>query len=128
MRAFRALERYEERTLFRSWLFQILVNQCRTAAARRRRREAPLIGVDGLALADERGGAESRVERAELAAVQRALAELAPLLREAFLLRYVEELSYDEMAAVTRARPSALRMRVMRAREMLRERLEEVNG
>ena len=38
VRAYRALARYEEREQFRSWLFRILVNRCRTAGGRARRR------------------------------------------------------------------------------------------
>ena len=46
--------------------------------------------------------------------------------REAFLLRHVEDLSYEDIAAVTGAGLSALRMRVKRACDALRIRLTEV--
>src|SRR5919206_4575822 len=39
VRAFRSLARYEDRERFGAWFFKILVNCCRTAAARRRQRE-----------------------------------------------------------------------------------------
>lgn len=58
-------------------------------------------------------------------AVQRALAALPVEQREAFLLKHVEELSYDEIARITGAGLSALRMRVKRARDRLAELLEE---
>ena len=38
LRAFRALDRYEERERFGGWLLRIVVNECRTVSARRRRR------------------------------------------------------------------------------------------
>src|ERR671933_2520417 len=41
LRAYRSLDRYEERERFAAWLFRIVVNQCRTLAARPRRREVP---------------------------------------------------------------------------------------
>ena len=47
--------------------------------------------------------------------------------REAFLLKHVEQLGYEEMAAVTGAGVSALKMRVKRACERLRHLLGEVN-
>ena len=59
------------------------------------------------------------------ARVEWALADLAPALREAFLLRFVEDMSYDEMARHTGASVSALKMRISRARAALRERLED---
>jgi RNA polymerase sigma-70 factor (ECF subfamily) len=51
---------------------------------------------------------------------------LAPPLREAFLLRHVEDLEYEEMSRLTGAGVSALKMRVMRARDRLRTLLSEV--
>jgi RNA polymerase sigma-70 factor (ECF subfamily) len=53
---------------------------------------------------------------------------LKPEQREAFLLKHVEELSYDEMADLTGMSVSALKMRVARARERLQQLLEEDLG
>ena len=69
---------------------------------------------------------EAALERAEqLGLVERALARLASEKREAFLLKHVEGLSYQEMAAVTGERIPTLKMRVHRAREALLQALEE---
>ena len=59
--------------------------------------------------------------------VQYALNQLDPDQREAFILKYVEELSYEEMTEITGAGTSALKMRVKRACSRLRELLEEVH-
>jgi len=58
-------------------------------------------------------------------AVDRALARLAPDYREAFLLKHVEDLEYEEIAELTGAGVSALKMRVKRAREQLQKYLRE---
>jgi RNA polymerase sigma-70 factor (ECF subfamily) len=60
-------------------------------------------------------------------AIQWALARLGPDYREAFVLKHVEELSYEEMAELTGAGISALKMRVKRACEQLRTLLSEVH-
>jgi len=70
---------------------------------------------------DDAAATELRIE------IERALALLEPDQREAFLLKHVEQLGYDEMAAVTGAGVSALKMRVKRACERLQELLGEVN-
>jgi len=57
--------------------------------------------------------------------VRWALARLAPEYREAFLLKYVEDLEYEEMAQLLGAGVSALKMRVKRARDQLRIILQE---
>jgi RNA polymerase sigma-70 factor (ECF subfamily) len=46
--------------------------------------------------------------------------------REAFLLKHVEDLSYEEIAELTGVGVSALKMRVKRACDRLRELLQEV--
>jgi RNA polymerase sigma-70 factor, ECF subfamily len=125
IRAYRSLGRYEERQAFRTWLFQILVNRCRTAALRRQRRQRMfLVDHNAVALASVRPAAESSGVREEL---QRAIDTLDPDQREAFLLKHVEQLSYDEMAAATGVGVSALKMRVKRACDRMQWLLREVS-
>jgi RNA polymerase sigma-70 factor, ECF subfamily len=117
-RAYRALQRCREPDRFGAWLFSIVVNCCRTAALRRNRetsRQVPLSGAEPAGLAHP---AESAISQEE---IQRALGDLVPEQREAFLLKYVEELSYEEMRELTGAGESALKMRVKRACARLRE-------
>jgi RNA polymerase sigma-70 factor (ECF subfamily) len=129
VRAYRALGSYEERERFAPWLLRIVVNCCRTHAARRRR-WTPLPDDDAgtEALIDEAaaGGAvdalEATARREELA---RAMARLGPEQREAVVLRFGQELSYEEMATVTGVGVSALKMRVQRACTRLRALLSE---
>lgn len=123
VRAYDALGRYEERQRFASWLFTILVNECRAALQRRARRERWVV-VDEAALRDAPHGAAEPDAADVLDQVEAALERLEPLLREAFLLRHVEGLDYAEMQAVTGAGLSALKMRVKRACEALRAHLQ----
>ena len=58
-------------------------------------------------------------------AIERALARLEPGQREAFLLKHVEQLTYEEMAEATGAGVSALKMRVQRACDRLQILLKE---
>jgi len=125
-RAFRSLSRCDDPERFGAWLFRILVNRCRTSGARRSRRLRTFVS-DETALMDasEEHPAEQRAWREE---IDRALARLRPDQREAFVLKYVEDLGYDEMSAATGVGVSALKMRVMRACDRLREMLSEVHS
>jgi RNA polymerase sigma-70 factor, ECF subfamily len=126
LRAFRALGRFDHRKVFRAWLLRILVNQCRTHALKRRRRERRF-PRDEIALRDTPSSdGHATFETDERQRVIDAVESLEPLLREAFLLKYVEELEYKEMAEITGASISALKMRVKRACEALRPRLEGI--
>jgi RNA polymerase sigma-70 factor (ECF subfamily) len=105
VRAYRALQTYpvQRRAALRlrSWLFAIAHNLTRNAF-----RDAPpasdsLEYDDGAArpLLDGRPGPEQLVLRSEAwGYVDDAVARLSPALRAAFVLRYVDELSYDEIA------------------------------
>ena len=115
LRAYRSIDRYEERDRFGGWLFRILANQCRTLAAKRQRRERTFVPYDVVA-----DFAEAPSDGTAAAEVQRALMLLAPEQREALLLRYVEDHSYEDMAEMTGVGVSALKMRVKRARDHLR--------
>ena len=128
LRAYKHLGRYEERERFASWLLRIVVNQCRTAAARRRRREQTFPDVDPADLELAAGGDGDGTERHDLRdRLERALARLPADQREAVVLRYADDLSYEDMSMVTGAGVSALKMRVQRAFTRLRALLQEVH-
>jgi RNA polymerase sigma-70 factor (ECF subfamily) len=123
-RAYLSLSRFEDPERFGAWLFRILVNRCRTVGARRGRRARTFVSDETALLeAAEEHPAERTAWREE---IERALSRLRPEQREAFLLKYVEDLGYDEMAKMTGAGVSALKMRVMRACDRLRELLSDV--
>jgi RNA polymerase sigma-70 factor (ECF subfamily) len=74
----------------------------------------------------DRADTEAEVERGEqLALVERALQRLTPEQREAFVLKHVEGMRYDEMAEATGERIPTLKMRVHRARAALLDALKE---
>ncbi len=123
IRAYDALGRYEERSRFRAWLFAVLATECRAQATRRARRARRLVRDEAALHGAVAPDAAPPVDAA--ARLDRALGRLEPRLREAFLLRHVEQLSYDEMRAATGAGTSALKMRVLRAVAALRALLEE---
>jgi len=123
IRAYRHLASCREPARLRTWLYRIVANRCKSHLARRSIADVPL--DDAPPVADPADN-EAALERAEqLALVGRVLAGLAPEKREAFLLKHVEGLSYEEMAEITGAGVSALKMRVKRACDRLRGLLQE---
>lgn len=124
VRAYRSLARCDDPDRFGAWLFRILVNRCRTAGGRRVRREKVVMSNEAAVLeASVSHPAEQMAWREE---IDRALTKLDREQREAFLLKYVEDLSYEDMSKLTGAGISALKMRVKRACDRLRVMLEEV--
>lgn len=125
-RAYRSLSRCDEPERFGAWLFRILINRCRTSGARRVRRSQTFVHDEGALMnASQEHPAEQTMWREE---IERAVGELSAEHREAFLLKYVEDLGYEEMSEITGVGVSALKMRVMRACDRLRILLREVHS
>ena len=123
VRAYRHLASCREPSRLRTWLYRIVTNRCKSYLARR---SATDVSLDEAPPVPDPFDNETALERADqLALVERALAELSPDKREAFVLKHVEGLSYEEMAAATGERIPTLKMRVHRAREALLKVLEE---
>jgi RNA polymerase sigma-70 factor (ECF subfamily) len=119
IRAYEGLAGCRNPDRFGAWFFRILQNQCRNALGRMK--ETVEAERAGLVARDRADGA---VERGELAdALQAALAALTAEQREAFLMKHVEGRSYEEMAQLLGVGVDALKMRVYRARDALREML-----
>ena len=122
---YRDLPRFAARAPVRGWLFAIVRHRCLDAAKSFRRwglrykNELPIEAE----LDDTEPG--DQLDLARLARVlEGCLSLLAPAAREAVLLRYQQELSYDEAAEITGDRPGTLQQRVARALPVLRRCVE----
>lgn len=104
---------------FDGWVFRILRNRCMDYVRDVRRKSVSF--EEKLAQTSGSGDPAGELERGEMErTLEEALGALPEAQREAFLLKHVEELSYEEMSGMLGVGTSALKMRVMRAREALR--------
>lgn len=123
VRAYVSLARCRDRSRFRVWLLATLRNRGLDYLKEKRRGDLSL-EAEGVARRAEALGAHTDAgdERQALrTALEAALARLSDPLREAFVLRHVEQLSVEETASVLGTSVSAVKMRVHRAREQLKE-------
>lgn len=123
LRAFKALGDYEERERFSAWLTRILVNQCRTVLARTKRRDAVFPDLD---LRRLEFAVPAETDDGTWPELEAVLRQLPVDQREAIVLKYADDLTYEEMSRITGAGESALKMRVQRAFARLRALLQEV--
>ncbi|HEV8217659.1 MAG TPA: RNA polymerase sigma factor [Gemmatimonadaceae bacterium] len=124
MRAFRNIGACKNPDRFGAWLYQIVVNECRTFTSRRSQRDSRFVDDPAETLAALSVAEPDVALRDE---IEKALDCLPVDQREAFVLKHVEELAYEQMAEITGVGVSALKMRVSRACERLRELLEGVH-
>lgn len=130
VRAYVNLARCRDRSRFRVWLLATLRNRGLDYLKEKRRGDLSL-EADGVARRAEMLGAhtDAHDERHALrTALEGALARLSEPLREAFVLRHIEQLSVEETAAVLGTSASAVKMRVHRAREQLQGWLNDDYG
>jgi RNA polymerase sigma-70 factor (ECF subfamily) len=124
--AFAQLDSLRDDASFGGWVYRTCVNRCRDHLKSRRRHDLPLDDAPHEVLAAS-ARTDEPLERRELRrTLDAALASLSDEHREAFVMKHVEERSYEEMAELLGASVSALKMRVHRAREALKSALEEV--
>ena len=124
LRAYRALNRYQERDRFSAWLYRILVNQCRSVAARRAHRDRVFVREEALLL-------NARIARPIGLAKTKNLFSVCSTswircCGKRFFSKHIDEMSYEEMSALTGVGVSALKMRVKRACDRLRDRWERI--
>ncbi|HSI03384.1 MAG TPA: sigma-70 family RNA polymerase sigma factor [Myxococcota bacterium] len=126
--AFREQERFDVTRPFRPWLLKIAVNVCRNHMRRHARREVPHSpepvsqGLWQLAEPTPEASAAQRAEGRRLAA---AMQELSTDDRTILLLRFREDLPYEELAVVLGRPQTLLKVRVHRALKRLRRMLEQ---
>jgi RNA polymerase sigma-70 factor (ECF subfamily) len=126
VKAYVTLAQCREPARFGAWIHRILRNRCLDHLKRNRRQDS----LDEVTVQLVREpDAEDALERRDLrAALSDALGALPAAQREAFLMKHLEDRSYEEMAEMLGASVSALKMRVKRAREAMLSHLENVKS
>jgi RNA polymerase sigma-70 factor (ECF subfamily) len=133
VKAYRALQSYDPRRKFSSWLFKIAHNASIDRLRRKQLATVPLETPDDDAeplafVADSRVETpDAAVERGELAqAFETALGRLRPEYREVMLLRFQQGMAYEEISEVTGLPLGTVKTHIHRARKALARDLERL--
>ena len=127
------LRRYDPERPFRPWFMKLATNAAINAAKKRRRREVSLDGMgragegdrggfdpeDGAACAPPEGAADAEVR----GALHEAIRELTPTYRAVVALHYLEGMGVAEVAEALDIPVGTVKIRLYRARAVLREKL-----
>jgi len=125
------ITQFESRADFSTWLYRLVTNTC--LDRHRSLRRWVLFGSTSEAekiMPPSRGpSVEDEYSRIELSrTVQAAIAELKPNFRIAILLKYFDDLSYEEMAKVLQVSIGTVASRLNRGHRMLAEKLAHLKG
>ncbi|MEM7116570.1 MAG: sigma-70 family RNA polymerase sigma factor [Chloroflexota bacterium] len=122
VRAWRGLPRFRADSRFQTWLYRIVTNLCynRLPKLRQELEALPQDEVDSLS--DERLGVETAViSREQRDQLQQAIESLPESYRLLITLRHLQQMSYDEIAAVMQMPLGTVKTGIFRARRQLRQ-------
>ncbi len=120
---YRGLGRLTDPAAFAVWIYRLARNRAFRVLRKRRELARSLDGIDLPAKEDE----EMRWSAEDAEYVHVALDSLAPEHREVLLLRFIEEMSYENIACVTGCPVGTVRSRLHYAKRALRGVLERMN-
>jgi RNA polymerase sigma-70 factor, ECF subfamily len=108
-----------------TWMYRIALNECLNQQQRRGAAHVPFEEILG---SDQEFDHDSlpdlmQADRERREIIQQAVMELSPKLRNVVVLKYIEGLSYDEMAEVLECSPGTVASRLNRALRQLEARL-----
>ncbi len=117
---FRGIAKLADPGAFPAWLYRIARHR---ALRELRKRQPPPASLEGLEVADD-SDAEVDFSAADAERVHAALDQLSPEHREVLLLRFIEDMSYEDIARVTGCRLGTVRSRIYYAKRALRHVIE----
>ena len=133
LKVFRSIASFRGNSSLKTWIYRIAVNEAynhRRWFSRHQRQEVALGREDGLpnyadSVADPSPTPfDQAADHETRALVEKALEKLNPKFRAAVVLRDIEDLSYEEIAAVLEISLGTVKSRILRGREALRKVLE----
>jgi RNA polymerase sigma-70 factor (ECF subfamily) len=130
--AFKAITNFRADSRFSTWIHRIAVNKAKDylrVQGRRQEREIFKPREDDgkdpiLEIADERTPEHGASDKQMAYHMEQAIKKLSPLYREAFVLKHVEGMGYEEMVQVLGVGRDVLKMRVYKARITLSKELK----
>ncbi|HEY5627517.1 MAG TPA: sigma-70 family RNA polymerase sigma factor [Nitrospira sp.] len=125
--AFKALPTFRSDAKFSTWLYRIAANKCTDWLRAKRPGQVDIESVAD-ELAGHHGTPETLLSQQQVADhLERAIRKLPPLYREAFVMKHVDGLSYEEMEEILGVNGDTLKMRVYKGRVQLSRALAEFN-
>lgn len=130
VRAYQNLHRYRDEARFTTWLLRIVTNLATDRIRMSRRRFAleqqeSAGALEWMTLPPDEGDPVENLEsERKIAAIRTALAALPPHHRTMIILRDIEERDYKEIAEIMGCTVGGAKLRVLRARRALRDRVE----
>jgi RNA polymerase sigma-70 factor (ECF subfamily) len=128
LKLFTVIRQFRGDSEFTTWLYRLVVNAC-LDERRRQRRLLPWGETVAMRNPSDKKPQEKQYARLEVAeAVREAIGELKPKFRLPILLKYIEGLSYEEIASVMNCSKGTVASRLNRGHRQLAKQLSHLNN
>lgn len=119
--AWKALPNFRGDSQFSTWLYQ-LTSHAAIDLLRREKRQIAAEDITEVSVSDPAPSPQQQAERSETRqAVRDAMGQLSPEYRQIVVLRFLQELSYEEIGAVLKLPPGTVKSRLNRAKAQLKD-------
>jgi len=133
VRAYQNLHRYRDEAKFTTWLLRIVTNLCTDQARMTQRRtvleQQEAVGaLDWMTIGDVDDPVQNLEDARRKQALGKALRALPEHHRSVIILRDIEEREYPEIASILGCTIGGAKLRVLRARRALKDRIAPLLG
>ena len=129
--AFKALSTFRADSKFSTWLYRIATNKCKDWLRVKRpgmgQQDVDIDETLDIHIAEVQTPERLLSQQQVAQELEQAIQRLPPLYREAFVLKHIEGLSYEEMEAILGVNSDTLKMRVYKGRLQLSRELVSLN-
>ena len=131
IQVYKALGRYDANKKFFSWMYRVAHNTCINVLQKKPKAATDLDSIaeiiaDTDNIANQPEAAYYNKELGEM--IDEAILSLPDKFREPIYLRYVKELSYQEIGVYLELPVSTIETRLFRGKQMLQKKLKECTG
>lgn len=129
LKIFQVLHKYDGQRPFFPWMYKVATNVCYTLLRKKPQQDVPLEKVIEFAplVPDSESQPEDYTEVREVQRlVQQAIAELPDNYRVPLVLRYLEEMTYQQIADTMDLPVSTIETRLFRGKALLQKRLTNI--
>lgn len=132
LRIYRMLDRYDPGKKFFSWMYRVAHNSCINTLNRRPANVIPVEQAEEYLTSDGKdtaaGPEQDYLQQEMRAQIDNAIASLPDNYRDVVYLRYIEDMSYQQIAEILNLPVSTIETRLFRGKKQLQKKLLELLG
>jgi RNA polymerase sigma-70 factor (ECF subfamily) len=119
--AFQSIDNFQERSSFYTWIYRIVINKSKDMKSGLKKNKEKFIEGSELEINDQRLNIQGDVERQEQSEfLFKKISLLKNIYREILILRYFEELSYQDIAEILGINIGTVKSRIHKAKASLK--------